>query len=158
MTDYYRSVTLPALREKPAGTASALPRKLRKGLADDGRWLDDDKRASSCRRGWPSVRSMATLVEYRARLAQVLDERSHDAAGHAGEAAGVVQRGRGQRHPRAAGILRAAEGLRAGAGARLTAPELAGMKPVVPHTKEPASQGAGFFVDRCAHRCSRCSR
>ncbi len=74
MTDYYRNVTLPALRE----AKFKLPRSLRQGLADDGRWLDDDKRAKL--QAWLAERpSMATLAEYRQRLAQVLDERSHDA-------------------------------------------------------------------------------
>jgi len=74
MTDYYRSVTLPALRE----AKFKLPRNLRQGLADDGRWLDDDKRAKL--QAWLAERpKMATLAEFRQRLAQVLDDRSHDA-------------------------------------------------------------------------------
>ncbi|AWV05940.1 DesA family fatty acid desaturase [Marilutibacter maris] len=74
MTDYYRNVTLPALRDN----RDRLPRALRKGLADDGRWLDDAKRARL--QAWLAERpKMATLAEYRQRLAQVLDDRSHDA-------------------------------------------------------------------------------
>ncbi|MBF6026042.1 DesA family fatty acid desaturase [Lysobacter niastensis] len=74
MTDYYRSVTLPALRE----AKFKLPRQLRHGLADGGRWLDDDKRAKL--QAWVAERpKMATLADFRARLAQVLDDRSHDA-------------------------------------------------------------------------------
>ncbi len=74
MTDYYRSVTLPALRE----AKFKLPRKMRHGLADGGRWLDDDKRAKL--QAWVAERpKMATLADFRARLAQVLDDRSHDA-------------------------------------------------------------------------------
>jgi len=74
MTDYYRKVTLPTLRESRA----RLPRKLRKGLADGGRWLDDDKRARL--QAWLDERPrMATLAEYRQRLQQVLDDRSNDA-------------------------------------------------------------------------------
>ena len=74
MTDYYRNVTLPALRE----AKFKLPRKLRHGLADGGRWLDDDKRAKL--QAWVAERpSIATLADYRQRLAQVLDDRSHDA-------------------------------------------------------------------------------
>ncbi|KRA81777.1 aminotransferase [Lysobacter sp. Root667] len=81
MTDYYRSVTLPALREE-AGNAGdrmrALPRKLRKGLADGGRWLDGDARERL--QNWVAERPrMATLADFRQRLAQVLDDRSHDA-------------------------------------------------------------------------------
>jgi stearoyl-CoA desaturase (delta-9 desaturase) len=82
MTDYYRTVTLPALREEAAAmNAKArhlLPSKLRKGLADGGRWLDDDKKARL--QAFLAERpKLATLAEYRARLAQVLDERSNDA-------------------------------------------------------------------------------
>ena len=74
MTDYYRKVTLPALR----ASDDKLPRKLRKGLADGGRWLDDAKRARL--QAWLAERpKMATLAEYRQRLQQVLDDRSHDA-------------------------------------------------------------------------------
>ncbi|MDI9238210.1 fatty acid desaturase [Lysobacter sp. LF1] len=74
MTDYYRSVTLPSLREAKL----KLPRKLRHGLADGGRWLDDDKRAKL--QAWLAERpKMATLADFRQRLAQVLDDRSHDA-------------------------------------------------------------------------------
>ncbi|QOW22262.1 DesA family fatty acid desaturase [Novilysobacter avium] len=74
MTDYYRKVTLPTLRAND----EKLPRKLRKGLADGGRWLDDEKRARL--QAWLADRPhMATLAEYRQRLQQVLDERSHDA-------------------------------------------------------------------------------
>ena len=74
MTDYYRSVTLPALRE----AKFKLPRKMRHGLADGGRWLDDDKRAKL--QAWLAERpKMATLADFRQRLAHVLDDRSHDA-------------------------------------------------------------------------------
>lgn len=74
MTDYYRSVTLPSLRE----AKFKLPRKLRHGLADGGRWLDDDKRAKL--QAWLAERpKMATLADFRQRLAHVLDDRSHDA-------------------------------------------------------------------------------
>ena len=82
MTDYYRCVTLPALREEAvqagARARALLPRKLRKGLADGGRWLDGDAQARL--QAWIAERPrMATLADYRQRLAQVLDERSHDA-------------------------------------------------------------------------------
>jgi stearoyl-CoA desaturase (Delta-9 desaturase) len=74
MTDYYRSVTLPALREAKV----KLPRPLRRGLADGGRWLDDEKRARL--QAWLAESPrMAQLAEFRAKLSQVLDERSHDA-------------------------------------------------------------------------------
>ena len=82
MTDFYRGVTLPALREEAAAVGAKardlLPGKLRKGLADGGRWLDDDKKARLA--AFLAERpQLATVADYRARLAQVLDDRSHDA-------------------------------------------------------------------------------
>jgi stearoyl-CoA desaturase (delta-9 desaturase) len=80
MTDYYRQVMRPALRAESvdAKDQQKLPRKLRKGLADGGRWLDPGARerlqAFVARRP-----QLATLVEFRARLALVLEERSLDA-------------------------------------------------------------------------------
>ena len=83
MTDYQRGVLLPALREE-AGAAGArlralLPRKLRKGLADDGRWLKPDARQQL--HAWVAQRPrIRALVEHRARLAAVLEARGNDAA------------------------------------------------------------------------------
>ncbi len=81
MTDYYRQVMLPALREEAAQAGDSLrrlPRRLRKGLADDGRWLDAEARAK-LQAFIAKKPKLATLVEYRARLAAVLEERSTDA-------------------------------------------------------------------------------
>src|SRR3546814_1667717 len=51
MTDYQRNVLKPALREEAriagAKLRSLLPRKLRKGIADDGRWLKPEDRKST---------------------------------------------------------------------------------------------------------------
>jgi stearoyl-CoA desaturase (delta-9 desaturase) len=82
MTDYYRHVMLPALREEATQAGESLrslPRRLRKGLADDGRWLDSEARAM-LQAFIARKPRLATLVEYRARLAAVLEERSHDAS------------------------------------------------------------------------------
>ncbi|MBV6885143.1 fatty acid desaturase [Xanthomonas campestris pv. euphorbiae] len=83
MTDYQRNVLKPALREEAAATGAKLrellPRRLRKGLVDDGRWLKPDARAQL--QAWVAQRPrMRTLVEYRARLTAVLEARSHDAS------------------------------------------------------------------------------
>jgi stearoyl-CoA desaturase (delta-9 desaturase) len=83
MTDFKRRVLKPALQEEAAARGTRLgrllPRKLRHGLADDGRWLKPDARAQM--QAWveesPRIRA---LVEARARLAHVLTARSHDAA------------------------------------------------------------------------------
>ncbi|MDQ3205776.1 MAG: fatty acid desaturase [Pseudomonadota bacterium] len=82
MTDYYRGVTLPMLREEATAAGARarkiLPRQMRRGLADGGRWLDDARRERL--QAWIAERPrMATVAEYRQRLAQVLDERTHDA-------------------------------------------------------------------------------
>jgi stearoyl-CoA desaturase (delta-9 desaturase) len=81
MTDYYHRVLLPALREEASQAGESLrslPRRLRRGLADDGRWLDADARAR-LQAFIARKPKLATLIEYRARLAAVLEERSHDA-------------------------------------------------------------------------------
>lgn len=83
MTDYQRNVLTPALREEAqaagARLRALLPRKLRKGLVDDGRWLAPDARAQL--QQWVEQRPrIRTLVEYRARLAAVLEARSHNAS------------------------------------------------------------------------------
>jgi stearoyl-CoA desaturase (delta-9 desaturase) len=82
MTDYQRDVLKPALREEAraagAKLRSLLPRKLRKALADDGRWLGPDAQAQL--QLWVAQRPrIRTLVEHRARLAAVLEARSNSA-------------------------------------------------------------------------------
>ncbi|PBS12839.1 acyl-CoA desaturase [Lysobacteraceae bacterium NML93-0792] len=86
MTDYQRNVLTPALREEAQAAGARLRallprklRKLRKGLVDDGRWLAPDARAQL--QQWVEQRPrIRTLVEYRARLAAVLEARSHNAS------------------------------------------------------------------------------
>ena len=83
MTDYQRNVLTPALREEAraagAKLRALLPRKLRKGIADDGRWLKPDARQQL--QQWVAQRPrIRTLVEHRARLAALLEARTHNAA------------------------------------------------------------------------------
>ena len=83
MTDYQRKVLKPALREEAAIAGAKLrallPRQLRRGLVDDGRWLKPD--AQRQLQAWISQRPrMATLVDYRRRLAAVLEARSQSAS------------------------------------------------------------------------------
>ena len=83
MTDYQRKVLKPALREEArlAGEKlrALLPRKLRKGLVDDGRWLQPEAREQL--EQWVEERPrIRTLIEYRARLRAVLEARSQDAS------------------------------------------------------------------------------
>jgi stearoyl-CoA desaturase (delta-9 desaturase) len=82
MTDYQRNVLTPALREEAraagAKLRALLPRKLRRGMVDDGRWLKPDAREQL--RSWVSQRPrIRTLVEYRARLSALLEARTHNA-------------------------------------------------------------------------------
>ena len=52
---------------------------MRRGLVDDGRWLKPDAREQL--QQWVQQRPrIKALVEYRARLAEVLEARSNDAA------------------------------------------------------------------------------
>lgn len=83
MTDYQRNVLAPALRDEAraagARLRSLLPRKLRKGMVDDGRWLKPDAREQL--RSWVAQRPrIRTLVEHRARLSALLEARTHNAA------------------------------------------------------------------------------
>jgi stearoyl-CoA desaturase (delta-9 desaturase) len=82
MTDYQRNVLAPALREEAAAAGARLrallPRQLRKGIVDDGRWLNPEGRAQL--EAWIAARPrIQALVEHRKRLAQVLESRGHDA-------------------------------------------------------------------------------
>ena len=82
MTDYQRNVLMPALREEAqaagAKLRSLLPRKLRQGLVDDGRWLDPEAREQM--QQWIAQRPrILTLVEYRRKLAAVLEARTSNA-------------------------------------------------------------------------------
>ncbi len=83
MTDYQRNVLKPALRDEAQAAGARLralmPRKLRKGLVDDGRWLKPDAREQM--RQWVAQRPrIRTLVEHRARLSALLEARTHNAA------------------------------------------------------------------------------
>ncbi|MGV8931803.1 MAG: DesA family fatty acid desaturase [Luteimonas sp.] len=83
MTDYQRNVLTPALREEAraagAKLRALLPRPLRKGIVDDGRWLKPDARQQL--QQWVAQRPrIRTLVEHRARLSALLEARTHNAA------------------------------------------------------------------------------
>lgn len=83
MTDYQRNVLKPALREEAqaagAKLRALLPRQLRKGLVDDGRWLNPEARAQL--QQWVEQRPrIRTLVEHRARLSALLEARSQNAS------------------------------------------------------------------------------
>ena len=75
MTDYFKGVIAPTLREDAAhagASLKALPRALRKALANGGRWLDERSRERLAE----AVKQrplLATVCEFRARLAAVLE-------------------------------------------------------------------------------------
>lgn len=77
MTDYYRGVIVPTLREEAqhAGESiKAMPRRVRRALADGGRWLDgeghDKLQAVLAKR--PTLR---TVVDFRTRLVALMEQR-----------------------------------------------------------------------------------
>jgi stearoyl-CoA desaturase (delta-9 desaturase) len=75
MTTYFRAVIKPALADEAQharDAAQRLGRRLRKALANDGRWLDAAQRE---RLGaWVRERpSMARVVEFRRRLAAIME-------------------------------------------------------------------------------------
>lgn len=83
MTAYFRSVIKPALAEEAQharDAAQRLGRRLRKALANDGRWLEPAQRERLAH--WVRERpSMARVVEYRQRLAAIMErsgKRSED--------------------------------------------------------------------------------
>ena len=82
MTDYHRHVLTPALRAEARATGARLrallPRRQRRGLASDGRWLCAEHRQQL--QQWVAERpQIAELVAYRVRLMAVLEARGQDA-------------------------------------------------------------------------------
>jgi len=77
MTDYYRGVIMPTLRDEAqhAGdNLKSVPRRMRLALADGGRWLDgeghDKLQAMLARR--PTLK---TVCDFRNRLAALMEQR-----------------------------------------------------------------------------------
>ena len=82
MTDYYRGVIVPTLREEAqhAGESiKAIPRRMRRALADDGRWLDGESHArlQAVLAKRPTLR---TVCDFRSRLAALMDQRGAEQA------------------------------------------------------------------------------
>ncbi|WP_266169261.1 DesA family fatty acid desaturase [Dyella subtropica] len=82
MTDYYRGVIMPTLRDEAqhAGeNIKSIPRRLRRSLADGGRWLDNEGRdrmqAVLAKR--PNLR---VVCDFRARLAELMEQRGAEQA------------------------------------------------------------------------------
>ena len=82
MTDYYRGVIMPTLRDEAqhAGESiKAIPRRMRRAMADGGRWLDSEGRdrmqAVLARR--PTLK---TVIEFRSRLVALMEQRGAEQA------------------------------------------------------------------------------
>ena len=82
MTDYYRDVIIPTLRDEAqhAGeNLKSVPRRMRRALADGGRWLDgeghDKLQAMLARRP-----TLNTVCDFRNRLAALMEQRGADQA------------------------------------------------------------------------------
>ncbi len=79
MTDYFSGVIAPTLREESTHTSSSwreLPKRMRKALANGGRWLDHEARERLSH--WVSERPLlATVCDYRNRLYTLLERGNH---------------------------------------------------------------------------------
>jgi len=75
MREYFRGVILPVLREeanRAGGQMAQLGGRLKRALANDGRWLDADSRERMS--AWVRERPlMATVMDYQRRLADTLE-------------------------------------------------------------------------------------
>jgi stearoyl-CoA desaturase (Delta-9 desaturase) len=83
MTDYYKLVIKPTLREEAASAGAnlrnRLPRRMRRALADGGRWLDSEAR-SRLDAAIEKRPRLQTVVAYRARLAALIEQRKPESA------------------------------------------------------------------------------
>ncbi|NII10737.1 fatty acid desaturase [Oleiagrimonas sp. C23AA] len=82
MTDFYRNVIVPTLREEAAHAGESIrdvPKRLRRAMADGGRWLDGDKRAQldAVVEQRPKLQ---VVCDYRARLVALMEQRGADSA------------------------------------------------------------------------------
>ncbi|HXS73266.1 MAG TPA: fatty acid desaturase [Rhodanobacteraceae bacterium] len=82
MTDYYKLVIKPTLREETAqadAPRTSVPRRMRRALADGGRWLNTEghARLAAVIEKRPTLR---TVVEFRARLVALMEQRGPDSA------------------------------------------------------------------------------
>ncbi|WP_329741743.1 acyl-CoA desaturase [Dyella sp. A6] len=77
MTDFYRGVIVPTLREEATHAGDnlkAVPRRLRRAMADGGRWLDSEgsARLQAVLAKRPTLK---TVCEFRTRLAALMEQR-----------------------------------------------------------------------------------
>jgi stearoyl-CoA desaturase (Delta-9 desaturase) len=72
MSDFFRGVIVPTVRQSAGDSLRELPRRMRRGLVNGGRWLDAEHRE---RLGaWIEARpQLATVFEYRQRLRAIFE-------------------------------------------------------------------------------------
>ncbi|HEX7815567.1 DesA family fatty acid desaturase [Dyella sp.] len=82
MTDYYRDVIVPTLREEAQHAGESLklvPRRMRLALADGGRWLDNEGR-ERMQAVLDKRPRLTTVCDFRARLLALMEQRGADQA------------------------------------------------------------------------------
>ncbi|HEY9132344.1 MAG TPA: fatty acid desaturase [Dyella sp.] len=82
MTDFYREVIVPTLRDEAqhAGESlKAVPRRMRLALADGGRWLDSEGR-ERMQAVLAKRPNLSTVCDFRARLSALMEQRGADQA------------------------------------------------------------------------------
>ena len=82
MTDYYRNVIMPTLRDEAqhAGDSiKSVPRRMRRALADGGRWLDSEGR-DRMQAVLAKRPTLSTVCDFRNRLAALMEQRGADQA------------------------------------------------------------------------------
>ncbi len=82
LTEYYRKVVLPILGDEVRNAGDqlrSLPVRLRRALANGGRWLDQDGR-DRLRAAMEQHPSLRTVIEYRQRFVALLEQRSPEQA------------------------------------------------------------------------------
>nr|WP_199045202.1 fatty acid desaturase [Dyella sp. ASV24] len=82
MTDYYRNVIMPTLRDEAqhAGeNIKSVPRRMRRALADGGRWLDNEGR-DRMQAVLAKRPTLSTVCDFRNRLAALMEQRGAEQA------------------------------------------------------------------------------
>jgi len=82
MTDYYRQVIVPTLRDEAqhAGeNIKSVPRRMRLALADGGRWLDNEGR-DRMQAVLAKRPTLQTVCDFRTRLSALMEQRGADQA------------------------------------------------------------------------------
>jgi len=82
MTDYYRDVIVPTMREEASHAGDSLksmPRRMRRAMADGGRWLDNEGR-DRMQAVLAKRPTLDTVCAFRARLVALMEQRGAEQA------------------------------------------------------------------------------